>query len=260
MATFQESAAKATIRGMLRGACEDLQRSKLTYLGLPGSSAMDVRRLGPLLENVICIDKDDRELAEARRHLATLQLKKRQFMKIGMWEYLRDKYASEPLLADITFLDFCGGGLHKDDPFATEIAGIRAYFAKHARHANKAFVFAWTYMPRDGGALKYRSALGKVVSNSELLQALGRTKGVWLRSAAVRLLLWQSMHEHGAQCAVYHHAVYKKSMNTIILVLSKGTDPDCRIALESPDCLISEPAYVYSEKCVVPRVIPVFDI
>ena len=260
MATFKESPVKETIRDLLRDACEDLQRSKLTYLGLPGSSATDVRKLGPLLENVICIDKSDRVLEEARRNIARLQLKTRRFPKIEMWEYLRDKYAAEPLIADVSFFDFCGGGLRKDDPFRTEVAGIRMFFAKQARQENKAFVLAWTFMPRDGGAQQYLTTLEKIINDDELLQALKRTSGVWLRSAAVRLLLWQSMQEHGMQGAVYHHAVYKSSMNTIILLISKGPDPNCRFTLESPRCLVSEPAYVYSNKGVVPSAVPVFDI
>ena len=73
-------------------------------------------------------------------------------------------------------------------------------------------------------------------------------------------LIRQSLREHGMQGAVYHHAVYKKSMNTIILLISKGTDPNCRVTLGSPDCLLSEPAFVYCNKGVIPRVVPVFDI
>lgn len=260
MATFKESPTKATVRDLLRDACDDLQRSKLTYLGLPGSSATDVRRLGPLLENVICIDRNKQVLEDARRSIANLQLKTRKFANIGMWEYLRDEYASEPLIADVSFLDFCGGGFQKGDPFATEIAGVRTFFAKQARQENKAFVLAWTFMPRDRGEQTYRTALKKMINDDELLQALKQTSGMRLRSAAVRLLLWQSMREHDMQGVVYHHAVYKKTMNTIILLMSKGTDPNCRVTLESPRCLVSKPAYVYSNKGVIPSAVPVFDI
>ncbi len=138
MTEFQECPAKQTIRSLLAGACEDLQRSGLTYLGMPGRQATDVLTLGRLVENAICVDTSASVLEEMRRNLAMLPLKTRQFIKGNMWNYLREQYPGEGLLADVTFLDFCGGGIQKDDPFGTEIAGIRSYFAKHAHAHNRA--------------------------------------------------------------------------------------------------------------------------
>lgn len=260
MTSFQESHAKSTIRALLSQACSDLQRSGLTYMGLPGAQASDLRELGSQLENAICIDKNQTVLDEIRRAIATLPLIKKRFVNANVWHYLRDQYQTEPLLADIAFLDFCGGGIHQDDPFAVEIAGLRNYFARHAMHQSKSFVFAWTYMPHDRGAATYVDVLKKMATRPELLAAVKRCSGVWLRSAAVRVLLYQSLQEHAMIATVFHHAVYKRSMNTIIVVFSRGVDPNCRLQLEAPETLLSAAACVYEKGKLVPRLVPVLDL
>jgi hypothetical protein len=260
MTDFQESPAKQTIRSLIAGACEDLQRSGLTYLGMPGRQATDVRNLGRLVENAICVDRSASVLEEMRRNLATLPLKARQFFHGNMWTYLREQYPGETLLADITFLDFCGGGIQKDDPFGTEIAGIRSYFAKHAHASNRAFVLAWTYMPHDRGATTYQNALAKIVTDDHLMSIITRSTGLALRSISTRVVLWQSLKEHGMLASVYHHAVYKRSMNTVIIVFSKGVDRSCRTRLEAADGILQEPAYLYDEKSIVPKPLPLLGI
>ena len=130
MAPFKESPPKQPSVPSFVTLVRICNGASFTYLGLPGSSARDVRKLGSLLENVICIDQSERVLADVKRNIANLQLKERRFPNIGMWEYLRDKYPTESLIADVSFLDFCGGGLQKDDPFATEVAGVRCVLCK----------------------------------------------------------------------------------------------------------------------------------
>jgi len=258
MAKFQESEAKQTIRLLIRGACEHLGRLELTYLGLPAESALDVKTLGGLLKNVICVDAKSAVLNETRRSLAGMRLDGRKFEVAEMWSYLRDTYPPEPLVADITFLDFYGGGIRDANPFASEIAGLRNYFVKHAGHPNKAFVLAWTYMPRDKGTLPYESL--KWLLSKEDMDLLHRTKGLQFRSVAIRLLLRQLLNEHMMSVKIFQHAVYKQMMSTIILVFSRGPDPKCTLALESPDSLRDEPCYVYTPGAAIPQPTQIFDV
>jgi hypothetical protein len=255
MARYQDSPAKQTIRFLLRDACECLQRGSLTYLGLPAEDALDIKVLGPILENVICVDEKDKVLDETRRSIASLPLHVRRFEQAKMWQYLRDRYPAEPLVGDITFLDFYGGGLVKDDPYAQEIAGLRSYFAKHATHPNKTFVLAWTYMPRDKGKQHYVQACEKIIPEKDLALLKNRD-GVWARSIAVRLLLRQSLLEHGMNGSIFQHAVYKKTMNTLILLYSKGRDRQCRLSLDEPPSLLKAPVCVYEPKMPVPQIVP----
>jgi len=258
MAKFQESEVKKTIRLLIKNACEFLQRQELTYLGLPAENATDIKVLNGLLKNVICIDEKKATLEETRRSIAGMRLKERKFIVANMWEYLRDLYQNESLTADIAFLDFYGGGIREDNPFAYEIAGLRNYFVKHAHQQNKAFVLAWTYMPRDKGIEPYQ-ALDKILS-SEDVSFLQKTKGVQFRSVAIRLLLKQLIQEHTMSVKVVQHAVYKNVMNTIILIFSKGIDAKCEVTLESPDSLLSEPCYVYKIDSLIPEPVSLFNI
>src|SRR6266566_6358015 len=123
MAIYQESQAKQAVRLLLLDACRHLQRGKLTYLGLPAEEALDIRALEPVLENAICVDERKAVLDEGRLSIASIPLRARRFVLSRMWQYLRDRYPSEDLAADVTFLDFYGGGLVNDDPFALELAG-----------------------------------------------------------------------------------------------------------------------------------------
>lgn len=158
---FKETEVKRSIRLLLREACTELHRPGMTYLGLPGETAADLRVLNGLIERAICIDRKADILDEMRCSASLLPLRETKFLRFDMWQYLRDAYPSEKLIADVTFLDFYGGGITKDDPFSDEIAGLRSYFAKQAQIPNTAFVFAWTYMPHDQGKAKYVSALEK---------------------------------------------------------------------------------------------------
>jgi hypothetical protein len=255
MARHQETPAKQTIRLLLKDACDRLQRGGLTYLGLPAEGALDIKILGPVLENAICVDEREKVLEETRRSIASLPLRIRRFERGKMWQYLRDRYPAEPLAADITFLDFYGGGLVKDDPYAQEIAGLRSYFAKHATHLNKTFVLAWTYMPRDKGKQLYVQACEKIIPTKELA-LLKNSDGLWARSITVRLLLRQSLLEHGMTGKIFHHAVYKKTMNTVILLYSKGRDKQSKVSLEDPTSLLKAPICVYEPKSPVPRMAP----
>lgn len=258
MAKFQESEVKKTIRLLIKNACEVLQRQELTYLGLPAENATDIKVLGNLLKNVICIDDQKTTLEETRRSIAGMRLKERRFIVANMWEYLRDCYQSESLTADVTFLDFLGGGIRDENPFAYEIAGLRNYFVKHAHNQNKAFVLAWTYMPRDKGTEPYH-ALDKLLSKDDI-SFLHKTKGIQFRSVAIRLLLRQLIQEHNMSVKIVQHAVYKNVMNTIILIFSKGIDTKCTAALDSPESLISEPCYIYKVDSLTPESVPLFNI
>src|SRR2546428_13760544 len=100
MAKFKESAAKQAIRNLLYDACERLQRSPLVYLGMPAEDAADVKTLGPLLRDVICLDARSAVLEETKRSIATMPLKTRRFVTAELWTYLRDQYPSEQMLAD----------------------------------------------------------------------------------------------------------------------------------------------------------------
>lgn len=256
MAIHQESEAKQSVRLLLLDACRQLQRGKLTYLGLPAEEALDIKVLSPVLENAICVAQDDATLQETRRSIASVALRIRRFRAIDMWKYLRQEYPAEPLTADVTYLDFYGGGVKNENPFANEIHGLRSYFAKQALIPNQAFVMAWFYMPRDKGKAIYVRTCEKIIPKMEL-ELLRSSKGVWSRTIAVRLLLRQSLSEHGMSASVFHHALYKKVMNTIIIVFSKGHDPRCKIQLGSPDVLLTEPVVAYEPDSVVPRLIPI---
>src|SRR5438046_1571240 len=113
MAGFQEHPVKDKIRERLRSAAEKLRRGPLTYLGMPGELAADVRLLGSLLEAAICVERVPAARAEMRRRLGLVPLKHVRYPRMGMWQYLRDEYPREPLVADVTFLDFYGGGLRE---------------------------------------------------------------------------------------------------------------------------------------------------
>ncbi len=254
MDDYQDSAAKATIRQLLKDAGEHLQRGRLTYMGLPAEKALDIKTLHPILDNVICIADKRATLDEARRSISMLKLKQRKFEEAEMWNYLTDRYPAEPLLADITFLDFYGG-IKDTNPMAIELQGIRSYFAKHAKVQNKAFVFAWFYNPRDDGKDVYIKTCEKIIAEADL-KILKRSSGVWLRTIAVRLILRQSLKEHGMTATVFHHALYKKTMNTIIIVFAKGEDPLLRVQLYQPDHLIEAPVVKYEPGMIVPRILP----
>lgn len=255
MAIHQESAAKQATRDLILDACKHLQRAPLTYLGMPAEQAKDIITLRSLLQNVICIAEQSRILEEARRSIAGIRLKERRFKVADVWEYLRTEYPHEPLTADVAFLDFYGGGLRKEDPFASEISGLRNYFAKHSHFANRAFVLAWTYMPRDRGEQKYIGALERILPDSEM-KLLKGTSGVNFRSVAVRLLLLQECREHELKAKLFHHALYKRVINTIILVFSKGVDTQCTLKLADPLHLLDEPCCVYDSNATVPRLMP----
>lgn len=255
MSSFQESAAKTTVRQLLREACERLRRGRLTYLGLPGELTIDLKVLGSLLENAICVEREAGVLEEVRRSVSLLPLKKCAFVKQNMWDYLGDQYSSEPLVADVTFLDYCGGGITREDPFAEEIGALRNYFRKHAKYPNRAFVFGWTYMPRDKGKKHYVSALEKIINDEDLLAAVRDCSGMLLRSTAIRLFLWKCLHDHDMLAQLVQHVVYKGVMNAIILVFSKGTDEQCAHDLQAPDCLLTDPAWVYDPGDPTPRAV-----
>jgi hypothetical protein len=254
MDKFQESEAKQTIRLLIKDAAQSLHRLGLTYLGLPAERALDILALNGLLRNVICVDKSKTVLDETRRSIASMRLKERQFVAKDLWEYLRDDYPSEPLVADVSFLDFLGGGIQKADPFAQEIAGLRSYFAKHALHPQQAFVLAWTYMPRDKGPQTYKRALSRIMPQA-LSSIIDKSAGVNLRSVAIRLLLLQSLREHGMLVNVFHHALYKSVMSTLIIVYSKGVDPNCKLVMDNPDSLLSSPCCVYSPGLPTPSLV-----
>ena len=253
MAIHQESDAKQASRELIMQACVSLQRSNLTYLGMPAEAALDIKTLRPVLQNVICIGDNAGTLAETKRSIAGLRLVHKRFRTVDVWAYLRDEYSSEPLVADVTFLDFYGGGIMKDDPFATEIAGLRSYFAKQARSPNRAFVFAWTFMPHDKGKGIYVSALEKQKMSSIEADLVKNATGVRFRAAALRILLRQILDEHGFGVKLFHQLLYKQVMSTMILLFSKGTDPSCTVAMAAPDLLIQEPYYTYESGRAIPR-------
>lgn len=254
MDKFQESEAKETIRLLIKDAAHSLHRPGLTYLGLPGERALDVLALNGLLRNAICIDKSSTVLDETRRSIASMRLANRQFIAKDLWEYLRTDYPGETLVADIAFFDFLGGGLHTSDPFAKEIAGLRSYFAKQAQFSQTTFVLAWTYMPHDLGPQTYKKALGKIMSASDAA-IIDQSTGVNLRSVAIRLLLRQSLHEHGMMVNLFHHALYKRVMSTLILIFTKGVDVNCKIAMDTPDSLLTAPCCVYTPGAPTPSLV-----
>jgi hypothetical protein len=174
-----------------------------------------------------------------------------------MWNYLIEQYPAEFLVADVTYLDFYGG-IKDTNPIAIELQGLRSYFAKHAKHPNKAFVFAWFYNPRDDGKEVYIQTCEKIIMPDDLT-VLKKCSGVWLRTLAVRLILRQSLREHGMSAMVYHHALYKKTMNTIILVYSKGEDPSLRLKLSDPGCLLEAPVVKYEPDSPVPKLLSLPD-
>jgi hypothetical protein len=222
-----------------------LNRQNLTYLGMPAEEALDIKALRPVIKNVICVARDSDTIAETARSIASLPISEKRFVRSDIWAYLRDKYPTEPLLADVAFLDFYGGSFVKENPFAVEIAALRAYFARHALSSGKAFVFAWTYMPHDKGEEPYRRILDQLKLSTKERDLLDTASGMRLRSIAIRLVLRQLLAEHGCMARVYHHAVYKNVMNTLILVYAKGTDAQCTLKLQGPEMLLEAPYYNY---------------
>lgn len=254
-ASFKESEVKKTIRLLLRDAAALLQRPEITYLGMPAERALDVLALKDFLKNTICIAEKQTILDEALLSTASLSLKERRFEIGDVWDYLRDRYPKEPLVSDLTFLDFYGGGIRKEDPFASEVAGLRSYFAKHAHHANKAYVLAWTYMPRDKGRQIYIDTLKTMVAPEVFALLNKTTSGMNLRSLAIRMLIRQSLVEHNMQVRVVQHAVYKNTMNALIIIYSKGLDPKCNKDFNHADSLLYAPCYVYSAGEYTPKVV-----
>ena len=250
-----ESEPKKTIRLLLRDSCEALNRGKLTYLGLPSDTAQDLKVLEPFLENVICIGNVKTELDEAARVVARMPIKSKRFLLREMWKYLSAEYPSEPLVSDVTFLDFYGGGVCSSDPFADEVGGLRAFFAKNARQQNKCFILAWTYNPRDMGKQVYVE-IGKELFTNDELNILERTAGFAARSFAIRALLKKSLTEHKMHGKVVQHAVYKRVMGAIIIVFCKGKDPNCACELQDPKMFLEEPIVEYAERQLIPRFIP----
>jgi hypothetical protein len=244
--SFSESGAKEVIRRLLRQAGEGLGRENLTYLGLPEREALDIRALVPLVRNVICIDFESEKLRETARVLARLKLDRKVFWEGNMWTYLRDHYPIESLVSDITFLDFLGGGIRSTELFAQEIAGVRNYFAKQSRYQNRAFVFAWTFMPRDSGAQIYTEGLSRLLPEHEI-RLIARQKGWALRALAIRFLVKQILQEHNMTVKLFHHAVYKKVMNCMILIYSNGDDSNARFTLHDPKSILHESVYLYTE-------------
>src|SRR5260370_24382380 len=120
----QDSAVKDTVRALQKEACEHLQRGKLTYLGLPAEKALDIKILHPILENAICVADKRSTLDEARRSISMLPLKQRKFECTDMWNYLIERYPSEPLIGDVTFLDFYGR-INKTKPSPALVRGRR---------------------------------------------------------------------------------------------------------------------------------------
>jgi len=255
MASFQESSAKTTVRLLLREACEKLRRGHLTYLGLPGEFATDLRVLGSLVENAICVEREADALDEVRRSVSFLPLKQCKFLKQNLWHYLGDQYSSERLVADVTFLDYCGGGIREEDPFAEELGALRNYFRKHAQYPNRAFVFGWTFMPRDKGRKQYIDALEKLIKDKDMIAAVRSSNGMLMRSTAIRLFLWQSLQEHDMSVRLVQHVVYKGIMNALILVYSKGADEQCAYDLQTPKCLLADPAWVYDPADFTPKAV-----
>lgn len=252
--TFQESVEKQSIRAMLNDAAGLLGRANLTYLGLPGHRALDILALRANIENAICVDRDKNVLDDCSASIAGIPLKNTRYVRGNMWDYLNNKYLTEPLVADITFLDFCGGGINSPTPFAHELAAIRTYFAKQAQHPNKAFILAWTYMPRDTGSSKYHKALEKILQPADMKRLAG-AKGTAYRSLAIRSFLKQCLLEHDMSAKLYHHALYKKTMNTIILIYARGTDPNAHVALGLPEDIMTAFVARYDGRSLIPELI-----
>jgi hypothetical protein len=246
MALHQESSAKEGIRRLLLAVSRELGRRDLTYLGLPAEDALDIKALQTVLGGAICIAPNQEILNETARSIGTIPLKKIVYYKGDAWKFLIGEYAKS-IVGDVTYLDFYGGGIRA--PFETELAALRNYFRRQAETKNRAFVFAWTYMPRDAGTKEYDNALKFDRLSDKHVKALGRLTGLSKRSYAIRLILARLLMEHEFQVKLYHHAVYKNTMNALILVFSKGIDPKCTVALlpSSVDALVDEPYYLYSE-------------
>ena len=104
MDTFEESYAKDAIRSLLLDGTEALNRSGLTYLGLPGGRALDIIKLDGILKNVICVDDKESVLDEARRAISNLRLKQRKFVPARLWEYflLQQGVKEQTRWADLT--------------------------------------------------------------------------------------------------------------------------------------------------------------
>jgi len=230
-----------------------LGRQNLTYLGMPEEDALDVRALSPAVRNLVCIDTAKSKLDSARHAIANLPIHIDRYHAKDMWLYLKDDYIHEGLIADVTFLDFLGGGIVSNVPFQKEIAGLQAYFACHAKSEfiNRAFILAWTFMPHDAGEEHYLRHLSKCLFPADI-ELLRKQKGINFRALAIRLLLRHILAQHDMSALVYEHLLYKKVMNTLILVFCRGEDHDCAISLLSPDKVITSPITEYQSNRATP--------
>jgi hypothetical protein len=249
--SFVESDEKTLVREALRKAGLALGRQELTYLGMPEAAALDIRILQRLLRNVICIDWERKKLEVAEHNISDLPLKVREFHACDVWEYLKSDYYRAGLTADMTFLDFLGGGISSADTFAHEMHALRSYFSRQALHPRTAFVFAWTYMPHDRGLQAYTRAVENSATEEEKKMLRGLT-GIRFRSLAIRLVLSRLLQEHNMTGKIYFHALYKTVMSSLILVFSKGHDPKCTLPMGSPESILSEPIRAYKKGQVVP--------
>jgi hypothetical protein len=253
---FPESSAKNSVRLLLKGAICSLDRTSLTYLGLPGKRALDLATFGGLVTRAICVERD-KDYDDMRRSVSRYPLKPK-FKKKNVWEYLRDDYPNEEWVADVAFLDFCGGGISSENPFSLEVAGLRAYFTKQANASAVPYVFAWTYMPRDKGSATYKDSMHNLGMSTAEIEQANSLPPLALRSYWVRVVLRQISRELGFKIRVYHHALYRSSMNTLVLLFGKGEQVH-ELRLDSPEIILDAPIYEYVDGSSLPRVRQLFD-
>lgn len=102
-------------------------------------------------------------------------------------------------------------------------------------------------MPRDVGGQMYEEILKFDRLEERHLHALRTLNGIKKRSYAIRLLLARCLMEHDYRATIYHHAVYKNSMNALVLVFSRGTDPNCGLTLlpATYGSIVQNPYYLW---------------
>ena len=251
--SFQESDGKQVVRQLLKQAASTIERGNLTYLGMPEAEALDIRALSPVISNVICIDRVQAKLDAARHSIANLPIRIDRYHTADMWEYLKEEYGHEGLVADVAFLDFLGGGITSAIPFQREIAALQAYFWRQAQpeYINRTFILAWTFMPHDFGVDRYLTPLSKLLFPKDIT-ALKKYQGINFRSVAIRLLLKHLMEQHEMSATMYEHLLYKRVMNTIIVLFARGDTPDCSVPLGLPEKLVAAPVMEYKEDTAKP--------
>jgi len=104
-------------------------------------------------------------------------------------------------------------------------------------------------MPRDDGEAAYEQAITQYRIDRHHRDIIKGLNGLPKRSFIIRIILAKVLARLGFSAAIYHHAVYKDTMNALILVFCKGSDGQCRVPLApvTDAMMVEAPYFLYSD-------------